>query len=285
MITPHQPFRTNFYMWRGVAALFFSSWITEPHSHNTMQLFIDLQDGFRCKFKDGSWERYRLLILRENVIHQLDTDGSVQLLIYLDAGSSIAHELKNKYLKGSDAASPNIPLLSMLHPGDLQHALLEATPQLLWKQIVQIFDLLTGVPETWRGDERVAKAEQLIAATPAALLSIKMLASAVCLSESRFRAVFKRHTGISVYQYLLWARLRCGISQLMAGKPVRDAAVEAGFSDSSHFHKMLVQMFGVGPGAFLKNNRKMQMVSCDETAVQFETNIYDRNGRLRRVYH
>ena len=284
MKSPQRPFRTNFYLWNGVAALFFSSCITDPHSHNTMQVFLDLQEGFKCKLSGGSWQTHQLLILRENVIHQLDTNGSVQLLIYLDAGSNIARQLKAQYLHDSDAASPGMPLLSMLHPGDLQRAVLEQNPQLLWQLIAQIFTLLTETPGALRVDPRVAKAEQLIAAGPPALLSISTVADSVCLSESRLRALFKKHTGVSIYQYLLWARLRCGISQLMAGKAVRDAAMEAGFSDSSHFHKMLVQMFGLGPGAFIKNNRVMQMVSCDETTLRFETNLYDRKEQLLRVY-
>jgi AraC-like DNA-binding protein len=284
MKTIHRPFRTNFYLWNGMAALFFSSCVTEPHSHNTMQLLVDLQDGFRCKVSGGEWQSYRLLILRENVIHQLDTRDSVQLLVYLDAGSRIAQQLKARYLKGKDAAAPDIAVLALLNPENLQRALVEPTPELLGQLIGDIFGLLTETQMSRAKDQRMAKVEELIASTSPANLSIRFLSAAIFLSESRLRLLFKLQTGVSIYQYLLWAKVRYGIVQLMAGRSVGEAALEAGFSDSSHFHKMLVQLFGFGPTAFLKSNSAMRMINCDENPLHFETNLYNRQQQLVRTY-
>ncbi|OKS86747.1 AraC family transcriptional regulator [Mucilaginibacter polytrichastri] len=284
MKTTLRPFRTNFYLWNGFAALFFSACVTDPHSHNTMQLFVDLQHGFKCKTGDGDWQTYRLLILRENVIHQLDTNGSVQLLIYLDASSTIARQLQERYLTGQDAASPNVNLLALLHPAELQRAMLEPDPRLTYGLIRCIFSLLTEMPLTSAIDGRIIKVKELIAAGQANSQNIRMLADTVCISESRLRALFKQVTGVSIYKYLLWRRLRYGINQLMAGKAVGEAALESGFSDSSHFHKMLVQMFGLAPGAFLRNNRAMQMITCEETPLRFETSLFDKQQQLLRVH-
>jgi len=279
-----KPFRTNFYLWNGIAALFFSAYVTDLHSHNTMQLFVDLQHGFKCRLSGGDWQTHRLLILRENVIHQLDTNDSVQLLVYLDADSLVAKQLKAKYLEGKDAASPDIQLLAMLHPEEIQNAMLDPDPLLLGRLIGHIFSILAEAPINNRRDARITKTEEMIAGNVPAALSIQRLADAACLSESRLRALFKQQTGTSIYRYLLWARLRYGINLLMTGKSVGEAALEAGFSDSSHFHKMLVQMFGLSPTAFLKNNLYMEMVTCDEIPLRFETNVYDKQEKLLRSY-
>jgi len=279
-----KPFRTNFYLWNGVAALFFSAYVTDLHSHNTMQLFIDLQHGFKCRLGGGEWQTYRNLILRENVIHQLDTNDSVQLLIYLDAESLVAKQLKAKYLQGMDAAAPDVNLLAMLHPEEIQNAMLDPNPLLLGRLIGHIFGILTETPATARRDDRITKIEEMIAGGTPAELTIQRLADVACLSESHLRALFKQQTGASIHRYLLWSRLRYGINLLMTGRPVGEAALEAGFSDSSHFHKMLVQMFGLGPAAFLKSNRYMEMVTCDEIPLRFETNVYDKQQQLLRTY-
>jgi hypothetical protein len=42
------------------------------------------------------------IIIKENVIHQLDPNGSVQLIIYLDAESEIAKTINLNYLSGHD---------------------------------------------------------------------------------------------------------------------------------------------------------------------------------------
>jgi AraC-like DNA-binding protein len=50
----------------------------------------------------------------------------------------------------------------------------------------------------------------------------------------------------------------------MAGDTVSDAAMEAGFADSSHFHKMMVQVFGMSPSKFLKENLANDFVVCEK---------------------
>src|SRR5579872_1780783 len=99
------PYTSTFYMWNGVAAFFYSSHLTSFHSHNTMQLVLDTQKDFRFKTKGNSWATTKSLIIKENVLHQLDTNGSVQLIIYLDAETRIAQSIKSKYLSASEVQS------------------------------------------------------------------------------------------------------------------------------------------------------------------------------------
>src|ERR1700744_5168082 len=101
-----KPYRTDFYMWNGVSAIFFSSCITNIHSHNTMQIIVDIQGSFKCKINNGEWEQYKNLVIRENVIHQLDTNDSVQLLIYLDAETTVAKKIKSEFMGQQDVYSP-----------------------------------------------------------------------------------------------------------------------------------------------------------------------------------
>lgn len=49
MRSTNSPFRSNFYLWNGVSAIFFSNCITNTHSHNTLQIIIDIHDRFRCR--------------------------------------------------------------------------------------------------------------------------------------------------------------------------------------------------------------------------------------------
>src|SRR5882757_1801011 len=94
------PFLSAFYIWNGCSAIFFSGCLTPVHSHNTMQVLVDLQTGFRCRIDGSDWRSYNTLIIHEEVPHQLDTNGSTQLIIYLDAENKIAQEIKDRHLKG-----------------------------------------------------------------------------------------------------------------------------------------------------------------------------------------
>jgi len=273
------PYTSTFYMWNGMAAFFYSSHRTSFHSHNTMQLVLDTQDDFRFKTKNSQWQVYKSLIIKENVFHQLDTNESVQLIIYLDAESRLAQAIKAKYLRGNDIYPLDLNIFHFVNSSDLQKALLIADPGILESLVNRILVSLSLDIAAIPADERILKTEQAISTGHPQQITIKSLADKACLSESRLRSLFKEITGVSLYRYMLWNKIRYATNQIMAGYSVNDAALDAGFTDSSHFHKMMVQMFGVSPSKFLKENKPDNLVMCDESPLHFETKVYDRKAK------
>ncbi len=273
------PYTSTFYMWNGVAAFFYSSHLTSFHSHNTMQLVLDTQTDFRFKVKSANWKTYKSLIIKENVIHQLDTNDSVQLIIYLDAETRIAQAIKSKYLAENEIYPLDLNIYHFVNSNDLQQALLNPEPTLLENLINRILGSLSLEIENVPEDERILKIEQAISTTHPEETTIKFLADKACLSESRLRSLFKDVTGVSLYHYILWNKIRYATNQIMAGYTVNDAAIDAGFTDSSHFHKMMVKMFGISPSKFLKDNKEDNMVMCDQSPLHFETRVYNKGRR------
>jgi AraC-like DNA-binding protein len=298
-----RPFRSNFYLWNGVSAIFFSNCLTDIHSHNTLQILVDLQDHFRCRVGEAGWQSFKNLIIRENVPHQLDTAGSVQLIIYLDTETTIAHDIRARHLsKDQDAFAPELHVADFVKPNELQQTLLKPDPVLLLTIVGQILRALAGqnpveMPRpksssTVRNslavrspDERITNVERILSTTPPGDTSIPWLAAQIHLSVSRLRALFKQQTGVSLYKYILWARIRFAINRIMAGSPINDAAWEAGFTDNSHFHKILVSMFGISPSQFIRNHQTMDILICDNSPLNFETKVYDEEGHVEKVYH
>jgi len=274
------PYTSTFYMWNGVAAFFYSSHLTSFHSHNTMQLVLDTQTDFRFKVKGDNWKTYKSLIIKENVIHQLDTNDSVQLIIYLDAETRIAQAIKSKYLAEADIYPLDLNIFHFVNSNELQQALLNTQPVLLEMLINRILGSLSLQIGNSMADERILLTEQAISTMHPEEITLKSLADKACLSESRLRSLFKEVTGVSLYRYMLWNKIRYATNQIMAGHTVNDAAINAGFTDSSHFHKMMVKMFGISPSKFLKDNKEDVMVMCDQTPLHFETRVYDRGKRI-----
>jgi AraC-like DNA-binding protein len=278
------PYRTNFYMWHGVSAFFFSHCVTNIHSHNTMQIIVDIQSTFKCRIGDEEWKTCKNLIIRENVIHQLDTNNSVQLLIYLDAETTAAKEIKSKYMDKLDVYDPGNSIFEDINPKALQQAILKSNPDLLLDVVNRVLNILCGAREGAKPDERIIKTKQWIAGQHPSNLSIAHLADLVCLSESRLRVLFKNKTGIPVYQYIMWSRIRFAVNRIMNGCAINEAALEAGFTDSSHFHKMLVRMFGLSPSQFIKSNQNFNIITCGSSPLNFETSVYNKQGDLEKIY-
>jgi len=268
------PYTSTFYMWNDASAFLYASCVTPLHCHNTMQLILDIQNSFRFRLKNERWKTYKSLIIKENVVHQLDTNNSVQLIIYLGAETNIAKKIKLRCMNGNDTYSPGINIFHLVNANELQQALLNPNPLMLKILINKILNSLSGETGAPKTDERISIIEQVLSTTDPAEVTVKLLAQKVFLSESRLRALFKEVTGIPLYHYFLWNKVRFAINQIMAGASVKDAAIEAGFTDNSHLNKVMMQMFGISPSQFIKDNKTRNTVTCDTPALHFET-IYE----------
>jgi AraC-like DNA-binding protein len=268
------PYTSAFYAWNGSSAMFFSSCLTPLHSHNTMQLVLDTQTNFRFRVKNGSWETYKSLIIKENVVHQLDTNNSVQLIIYLAAESGIARAIKSGGLLENDVHSPDLNIFHLVNSNELEQALVNPEPGKLKDLIDKILGSLSREISIASSDKRIAFIEQAISTMHPGQISLKSLADKVYLSESRLRSLFKNVTGVPLHRYILWNKIRFATNQIMVGDSVNEAAIEAGFTDGSHLHKMMVKMFGESPSGFLKKNKPRQRVLFDKEPLYFKTSYY-----------
>src|SRR5476649_1071407 len=102
------PFCTTLSFSGETASFFYSCHTTPLHSHNTLQLILDLKGTFMFRTEHISWGRYSGVIIKENIVHQLNTNQSLQLIIYIDPSSVVAQKLKNIYLKGGDFCAISI---------------------------------------------------------------------------------------------------------------------------------------------------------------------------------
>jgi AraC-like DNA-binding protein len=239
-----------------------------------MQLVLDTQKNFRFRIKNGPWQVYKSLIIKENVIHQLDTNHSVQLIIYLAAEGKIARAIKATRLLDNDTYSPDLNIFHFVNSNELEQALVNPEQARLKNLIDRILQRLSRDLSIVSSDKRVVLIEQAISTMDPEEISLKSLAGKVFLSESRLRSLFKEATGVPLHRFILWNKIRFATNQIMAGDSVNQAAIEAGFTDSSHLYKMMVKMYGKSPSGFLKNNNPNQSVQCDENPLYFKTSYY-----------
>jgi len=66
----------------------------------------------------------------------------------------------------------------------------------------------------------------------------------VFLSESRFSHLFREQAGMTFAAYLIYQRILRVYADVIHGKNVTEAAIEAGFSSSAHFADVNRRVFG-----------------------------------------
>ena len=78
-------------------------------------------------------------------------------------------------------------------------------------------------------------------------ISLNEMAEFVNMNHFHLIRVFKKATGLSPYEYLLILRTEAAKQFLRKGYKVQDAALEAGFYDSSHLYRSLQKFTGISP--------------------------------------
>ena len=98
---------------------------------------------------------------------------------------------------------------------------------------------------------RLTPALNLAYSSPSHRVSVAEAAATCSMSPSRFQDVFRRAMGLSFGAFCLRARLSFSAHRLLhSDQPVAAIALEAGFADDSHLHRLFVRQYGCTPGQF-----------------------------------
>jgi len=95
-----------------------------------------------------------------------------------------------------------------------------------------------------------------IAQRPGEIVTARELADMAGYSLYHFCHVFRAHFDVSVGEYIRRAALNKAASDILGGKPVIEAALEAGFDTAAGFSKAFRRQFGVSATEYRKQNLK-----------------------------
>jgi AraC-like DNA-binding protein len=89
-------------------------------------------------------------------------------------------------------------------------------------------------------------------------ISVKKIAESVFLSEYHFGRLFRKHTNISPYAYIVRLRLIYAC-QLLAGSthPIEEVGEKCGFNSVQHFIRSFDKNMGCSPSQYRKKNQKL----------------------------
>jgi AraC-like DNA-binding protein len=93
-------------------------------------------------------------------------------------------------------------------------------------------------------------------------ITVKDLAAYNCMSVFHYCRTFKSLMGISPHKYLIQYRLSMSRNCLQEKELIFDAAIDAGFYDSSHFIRNFYNYMAISPNSYrqsiLKNSKNIQ---------------------------
>ncbi len=98
---------------------------------------------------------------------------------------------------------------------------------------------------------RITPALRALHTSPSRRLHLPEAASLCNLSPSRFSVLFKRCMAVSFGRFAQQSRMAHVVQQLMdTDRSIEDIALELGFTDDSHLHRLFVKHYHVTPTAY-----------------------------------
>ncbi len=214
---------------------------SEKHSHLMMQIFIG--DANNVVMVEGKAYSGRIIITNQNVEHYIKTRDQCSAFLLVKPTSLLAKYIKSNYIKDEAAITIN--------DIDFEKIAQEDCKEVLERKILAILKAL-GIKEQASVkneqmilDERIRRLIQEIQAGKYFNHSIQDIAKVYHLSEGRMAHLFKDEAGISLMSYIQLMQLEYVYREVIKGKSVTEAALEAGFNSSSHFAYVCKKITGI----------------------------------------
>ncbi len=219
----------------------------ECHKHLAKHMIFSLGDEMECYIGDKKL-LCRGICIDSNVEHTIKVCLQGMLVFLFDETSSLAFQLKNKYL--------NEKVFSIIDEKIVDDVvniwrINEKSSKKIDKSILLACGL--NISSMQEYDQRIATAIETIEKTEGIYKdAIEELCSIVHLSQSRLSHLFKEQVGVSLASFLVFEKMRKTYDYVMKGENLTDAAIRAGFYSSSHFSATCKRMFGLSFTDFAK---------------------------------
>jgi len=210
----------------------------DPVEHHHMAAHIIISTGDNMKvFSEGEAHLCRGVIIPSGISHKIDTCGNPVLVFLYDSTTNVAKQIQ-KVEDIDDAKCADI--LSLYDVFEINSSV--ANYSKIEKYILNRFglDAIAGGVT----DDRIISAMKYIRDRGDSKITCKEAADAVFLSESRFSHLFREQAGMTFAAYLIYQRILRVYADVIHGKNVTEAAIEAGFSSSAHFADVNRRVFG-----------------------------------------
>jgi AraC-like DNA-binding protein len=212
------------------------------HAGSVACLAVGIDDAFVVETAAGTL-RTRSALIEARTRHQFVAPGAGMAFSYLDPGS-VREEACRRSMSKLDAG--------VRHGHEREDELTRLAANLrATREDANRWRALAAPVTPGHVDPRVQTAARRLVQDPTEARGAPEFARDAGLSLSRFLHLFSDQTGTTFRRYRLWAKMLRAGTVLAAGHDLTTAAVEAGFSSSSHFSSSFHATFGLRPSQLI----------------------------------
>lgn len=217
----------------------------ELHRHNAAHIMISLDEKIDI-MANGERKQCRGIVIPSRVAHTANTDKNRVLIFLFDNTTTIAKQIRTLAILSEEAVDKIIKAYYSFENSDkLNYHYKE-----LMECVYKCANL--SVVENIVIDNRIKSAIAYIQLNLHEPITCGDVANHIFLSEGRFSHLFKEQIGMTFSAYLIYQRIMKTYTEIINGKSITDASIEAGFSSSTHFAETNKRIFGLSASAIKK---------------------------------
>lgn len=207
------------------------------HCHQAAHILISMGDNM-CITADGTEYVCRGIMIPSGTVHRVDCCGNAVLVFLYDCTTDIAGQIRHTQSIAEECCQKITAAYS-----DFERECTSDNYDKFESYLRTLLGFSGSVPRV--KDERILMAMQYIRSMCAEKLTCQQVADRVYLSQSRFSHLFREQVGMTFASYLIYQRIMYVYVQVIQGSGITEAALEAGFSGSSHFADTNRRVFGL----------------------------------------
>ena len=217
----------------------------EMHKHNAAHIMISLDDKIDIMTRSER-KKCRGIVIPSGVAHTANTDKNKVLIFLFDNTTTIAKQIKNLDILSDEAVDEIIKAYYCFENSDKSNTCYKEFIECVYKCAN------LSVVENIVIDSRIKSAIAYIQLNIHEPITCSDVANHIFLSEGRFSHLFKEEVGMTFSAYLIYRRIMKTYTEIISGKSITDASIEAGFSSSTHFAETNKRIFGLSASAIKK---------------------------------
>ncbi|MDS4026952.1 MAG: AraC family transcriptional regulator [Candidatus Contendobacter sp.] len=231
------------------------------HRLGSAALCLGIDKPFRLMESESNvWQECRSVLVPPGCLNELQIGGAVMAILFLEPESPDYLTIQNAMLEGEWQC-----LYGLVHETEALAALHEiwerqpdaTTTHALLNRLIP----RSAAEERQQSlDHRIQRVIRLMKEDLTHSYSMTELAEYVNLSPTRLVHLFKEEVGVPIRRFRQWHRMRVVAALVAKGDTLTDAALGAGFADSSHFSRAFRNMFGITPSSVFGRAANVRIV-------------------------
>ena len=213
------------------------------HSHMAAHIIISMDGSMKAQCAGAEYLCHGILV-PSGISHTVDTQGNAVLVFLYDCTTEVAQQIREVACFPEEICKEIVQLYADMESASDSYYRFEKTV-LSWLGIIGAATNVT--------DERIQTAMKFIRAKSTEKVTCQDVADAVHLSQGRFSHLFREQVGMTFTAYLIYQRILYVYTQMLQGKSITEAALEAGFSSSAHFADVNRRVFGISASTITRN--------------------------------